>query len=227
MLKLYVFLFSLSIVSVSFISVPSTISVERIKAEGSLYSKLGLDKLQLSPKAFSYALEGVNRLKEHGAIQNDSIISIIDFTLPSYKKRLFIINLNSGELLFNTFVSHGRNSGTAMPTRFSNRLNSLQSSLGFYVTANTYMGEHGYSLRLQGIEKNINDNAFNRGIVMHSAAYVDEGLIKTQGYIGRSWGCPAVPIALHKQIIEVIKNGSCLFIYSSNKYYISHSKMIG
>ena len=224
----YLFLF-LAILSISFISAPSVPAVPVVEKTnaGSLYNKLGLDKLQLSPKAFFYALQGIARLKAQGMLENDSIISIADFSLPSCKKRLFILNLNSGELLFNTFVSHGRNSGTMMATRFSNKLNSLQSSLGFYITADTYLGEHGYSLRLQGIERNINDNAYNRGIVMHSAAYVDESLIRSQGYIGRSWGCPAVPIALHKQIIETIKNGSCLFIYSGNRYYTSHSKMIG
>lgn len=229
-IKLYIFLFFLSIASVSFKGVP-TVPIKRsaplYREATTLYSELELDKLQLSLKAFSHALEGMDRLKAQGILPNDSIISIVDFTLPSNKKRLFIINLNSGQLLFNTFVAHGRNSGVAMPTRFSNKLNSLQSSLGFYITSDTYEGQHGYSLRLQGIERGINDNAYNRGIVMHSAAYVDESLIQSQGYIGRSWGCPAVPVNLHKQIIETIRNGSCLFIYSNNKYYTTHSKLLG
>ncbi|HJU45949.1 MAG TPA: murein L,D-transpeptidase catalytic domain family protein [Chitinophagaceae bacterium] len=234
-IKFYIFLL-LPVLFLGFIGIPGNSSASTDKEKSgtitansvtALYNKLELDKLQLSPKAFSRALDGAARLKAKGALQNDSIISIIDFTLPSYKKRLFIINLNSGELLFNTFVSHGRNSGMAMATRFSNKLNSLQSSLGFYVTADTYNGQHGYSLRLQGMEKGINDNAYNRGIVMHSAGYVDESLIQSQGYIGRSWGCPAVPVSLHKEIIETIRNGSCLFIYSSNKYYTSRSRMVG
>lgn len=230
-ISLYIFIFILSIVSFGFTDIPSTGLAPRAKkssaAASSLYKKLELDKLRLSPKAFYYALEGAARLKVQGTLQNDSIISIIDFSLPSSQKRLFIINLNSGELLFNTFVSHGRNSGISIPTRFSNKLNSLQSSLGFYVTSETYEGQHGYSLRLLGMEKGINDNAFSRGIVMHSADYVDESLIQSQGYIGRSWGCPAVPVNLHKQIIETIKDGSCIFIYSKDRYYNAHSKMLG
>lgn len=231
-MKMYLFLFILSIASLSFnTTTPSFSSMKRNDAVtnsfSALYNKLELNKLQLSPKAFYYAMEGAARLKAEGKLLNDSIITIVDFTLPSYKKRLFIINLHSSELLFNTLVSHGRNSGVAMATRFSNKLNSLQSSLGFYVTVGTYEGEHGYSLRLQGIERGINDNAYNRGIVMHSADYVNESFIRSQGYIGRSWGCPAVPVALHKQIIETIKDGSCLFIYSNNKYYTSHSKLLG
>lgn len=232
-IKVYLFLF-FSVVLFSFIGVrpiaspnPKSRAIVATSVGSDLYNKLGLNKLQLSSKAFSCALEGAARLKAQGLLQNDSILTIIDFTQPSYKKRLFIINLSSGELLFNTFVSHGRNSGVVMPTRFSNKLNSLQSSLGFYVTADTYNGEHGYSLRLQGMERGINDNAFNRGIVMHCADYVNEALIKSQGYIGRSWGCPAVPVALHKKIIETIKDGSCLFIYGANKYYKTHSRLLG
>jgi hypothetical protein len=128
--------------------------------------------------------------------------------------------------LFNTFVSHGRNSGTDMATEFSNDPNSFKSSLGFYVTGDTYKGEHGYSLRLDGKEKGINDNAQERSIVMHAADYVNEAVVKAKGYLGRSLGCPAVPPALHKAIINTIKDGTCLFLYSPDQYYITHSRII-
>ena len=192
-----------------------------------LYSSLKLDSLQLSPEAFSYGLQGYRELMEKGEIKNDHIISIVDFSLPSSKKRLFVIDLENGKLLFNTFVSHGRNSGTDMATRFSNDPNSFESSLGFFVTGDTYKGEHGYSLRLNGKEEGINDKAYARSIVMHAADYVNESVIKIKGYLGRSLGCPAVPPALHKAIINTIKDGSCLFLYSPNSNYISHSKIIG
>jgi hypothetical protein len=192
-----------------------------------LYSSLKLDSLQLSPEAFNYGLQGYRELMEKGEIKNDHILSIVDFSLPSSKKRLFVIDLDKGKLLFNTFVSHGRNSGTDMATRFSNDLNSFRSSPGFYVTGDTYKGEHGYSLRLDGKEEGINDNAFARSIVMHAADYVNESVIKMKGYLGRSLGCPAVPPSLHKAIINTIKNGSCLFLYSPDSAYISHSKIIG
>ena len=191
-----------------------------------LYSSLKLDSLQLSMEAFNYGLQGYRELMEKGEIKNDHIISIVDFSLPSTKKRLFVIDLDKGKLLFNTFVSHGRNSGTDMATRFSNDLNSFQSSLGFFVTGDTYKGEHGYSLRLDGKEEGINDQAYARSIVMHAADYVNEKVIKMKGYLGRSLGCPAVPPSLHKAIINTIKDGSCLFLYSPDKNYITRSKML-
>ncbi len=120
----------------------------------------------------------------------------------------------------------GRNSGKDFASQFSNVGESYQSSLGFYVTKDTYNGTHGFSLRLEGEEKGFNDNALNRAIVMHSAWYVDEKIARSQGYIGRSQGCPAIPEALNKPIIETIKNGSCLFLYSANKNYLSHSKFV-
>jgi len=191
-----------------------------------LYNSLQLEKLGLSRKAYDYAMQGMNQLKACGKLKNNQILSIIDFSLSSCKKRLFILDVASGKLLFQTIVSHGRNSGKEMATAFSNSAESFQSSLGFYVTGDTYTGEHGLSLRLLGEEKGINDNALARGIVMHCAAYVNEALVKSQGYIGRSLGCPALPEGLHKTIIDKIKNGTCLFVYSPDKYYFSHSKII-
>ncbi|WP_205513489.1 murein L,D-transpeptidase catalytic domain family protein [Longitalea arenae] len=191
-----------------------------------LYQQMSLDSLGLSQEAFDYGVQGFSDLVAAGAVKNSNILTIVDFSLPSSKKRLFIIDVATGKLLFNTFVSHGRNSGKDMATEFSNELNSFKSSLGFYVTGNTYSGEHGYSLRLQGQEAGINDNAYNRSIVMHAANYVNEKVIKVKGFIGRSLGCPAVPPSLHKAIINTIKDGTCLFMYSPDKFYISHSKMI-
>jgi hypothetical protein len=191
-----------------------------------LYTTLNLQSLGLSQSAFNYAIVGYNQLLNTGKIKNDDVLSIIDFSLPSSKKRLFVIDLKQAVVLFNTYVSHGKNSGKDNATIFSNKDNSFKSSLGFYVTANTYNGKHGLSLRLEGEEKGINDNAMNRGIVMHAANYVSENFINAQGYLGRSEGCPAIPAGLHKPIIEKIKDGSCLFIYSVDKYYTSHSRLI-
>ena len=139
---------------------------------------------------------------------------------------MFIIDLQNVKLLFKTYVAHGANSGKEFASKFSNKLSSNKSSLGFYETLNTYEGGNGYSLRLQGMEQGINDNANKRAIVLHGAGYVDERLIHSQGYIGRSWGCPAVPQALHRSIIDKIKNGSCLFIFSPNSKYLTSSKII-
>ncbi len=191
-----------------------------------MYDTLELEALGLSREAFEKAMQGYHYLLASGKIINQDIISIIDFSLPSDKKRLFVIDLKEGELVYNTFVAHGKRSGTKLATQFSNKKESNKSSLGFYVTGETYNGHHGYSLRLEGEEKGINDNALNRGIVMHSASYVDEKIIEGQGYIGRSLGCPAIPSNVYKQVIGTIRNGTCLFIYSPDKYYASHSKII-
>lgn len=192
----------------------------------SLYDSLKLSSLGLAQQVFDYAMKGYNYMKEAGKIENDHIISIIDFSKPSNQKRLFIIDIDKCKILFNTYVAHGVKSGTAIANMFSNEPESNKSSLGFYETAETYIGKHGYSMHLKGVEKGINDNAYKRDIVMHAADYVNESLIKSQGYIGRSFGCPAVLPALSKPIIDKIKNGTCLFIYSPDKNYLSHSKII-
>jgi hypothetical protein len=192
----------------------------------SLYDSLQLESKGLTRQVFDYALKGFYFMREMGMLENKEIISIIDFSKPSSEKRLFIIDLQNVKLLFKTYVAHGANSGKAFAKIFSNAVSSNKSSLGFYETLNTYEGGNGYSLRLQGMEQGINDNANKRAIVLHGAGYVDERLIHSQGYIGRSWGCPAVPQALHRPIIDKIKNGSCLFIFSPNSKYLKSSKII-
>lgn len=192
----------------------------------SMYDSLRLGSLGLGRQVFDYAMKGFNFMKEMGTLKNDHIISIVDFSKPSSQKRLFIIDLKNYKVLFNTYVAHGMQSGKEFANQFSNTPQSNKSSPGFYETLDTYMGGNGYSLRLQGIEHGINDNANRRAIVLHGAPYVDERLIHTQGYIGRSWGCPAVPARLSKPIIDNIKNGTCLFIYSPQKNYIARSKIL-
>jgi hypothetical protein len=197
--------------------------INAIEAE---YDSLHLEKMGLSKTAFSYAMKGFNYLVEKGSLAKDNIISIVDFSKPSSQKRLFVIDLNNLRVLYNTYVAHGVNSGKEFANQFSNTPESNKSSLGFYETKNTYLGGNGYSLRLAGLERGINDNAEKRDIVIHGAGYVDEALIRSQGYIGRSWGCPALPEKLHKPIIDKIKNGSCLFIYSTDNSYLKKSKII-
>jgi hypothetical protein len=202
------------------------LSTKKVKMAALLYDKLNLDSLGLSQEAYMLGLKGFERLKIDGKLQNDNIVSIIDFSKPSSSKRLFVIDIASGILLFNTYVAHGQNSGSAMAEKFSNKVSSLQSSLGFYETSSTYIGKHGYSLKLEGLEKGINDKVMERAIVMHGASYVSEGMIKIKGYLGRSWGCPAVPEKYSKPIIDKIKNGSCIFIYANNSKYLQQSKIL-
>lgn len=206
--------------------VPYFIYTEEINAVAKLYDSLQLYNVGLSENAFQYAIEGYAKLKEKGKIVNSNVLSIVDFTRPSSEKRLFVLDVKNYKILFNTYVAHGQGSGQAMATNFSNVPESLQSSLGFYKTATTYFGKNGFSLKLNGLEKGINDKAEQRSIVMHGAPYVSEDFINSQGYIGRSWGCPAVPEKLNKPIIEKIKNGSCLFIYSANRNYLNSSKIL-
>jgi hypothetical protein len=191
-----------------------------------VYDSLRLGSLGLARQAYDYAMKGFNVMRSVGEVANDNIISIIDFSKPSSEKRLFVIDIANCKLLFNTYVAHGMHSGREFASQFSNKPESNKSSLGFYETQGTYIGGNGYSLKLQGLEKGINDNANKRAIVIHGADYVDESFIRSQGFIGRSWGCPALPERLHKAIIDVIKNGTCLFIFSPDNNYLSHSKIL-
>ncbi len=195
-------------------------------AKSYVFDSLHLNTFGLTRQAFDYALQGFNILRSQGKLNNDSIISIVDFSLASSKKRLFVIDLKNLKMLFNTYVAHGRNSGSEYATQFSNDPKSFESSLGFYVTQDTYKGTHGFSLRLEGEEKGINDNAYSRAIVMHCACYVNEKYIQHKGYIGRSLGCPALPQKIYKPIIQKIKGGSCLFMYSPDTDYLSQSTLL-
>jgi hypothetical protein len=186
-----------------------------------LYDSLQLEQKGLSRQAYELALAGYNKLSAAGKIKNNKL-SIVDFSQPSNKNRLYIIDLDKKKLLFNTLVAHGKNSGEAMAKKFSNTNESLQSSLGFYVTAEKYQGKHGLSMRLDGMEKT-NSNARQRAVVMHGAEYVNTALAQSRGFIGRSWGCPAVNPELNEPIINAIGNGSCLFIYSPQEEYMKQS----
>ena len=191
-----------------------------------IYDSLKLASIGLTKQVFDCAMRGFEYLKEKGKITNHNIISIADLSKSSCKKRLFIIDLKNYKVLFNTYVAHGMNSGQEFARQFSNTPESNKTSLGFYETSNTYSGKNGYSLHLIGLEKGINDNAYNRDIVMHGAGYVSENLIHAQGYLGRSQGCPAVPEKQHQKIIDKIKNGTCLFIFGEDRNYFRRSALM-
>lgn len=192
----------------------------------SVYDSLHLGMMGLSRKAYEYAQKGFEKLMSQHKISNTSIIAIADFSQPSSNNRLYIFDIKNYKLLFNTLVAHGRNSGKEIASVFSNKPSSLKSSPGFYITGDTYFGSNGYSLKLQGMEKGINDNALKRAIVLHGADYVDSSYIGEQGYIGRSLGCPAVPREQAEDIINTIKEGTCFFVYAPNSQYISHSALL-
>lgn len=199
-------------------------SLQFLPAMKSVYDSLHLSLAGLSRQAYEFAKKGLNKLMEEGKLFNDSIISIIDFSQPSNKKRLFVLDLKNYKVLFNTLVAHGRNTGREWASYFSNQGSSYMSSPGFYITRETYEGKNGYSLKLEGIESGINDNAYERGIVIHGAEYVSQDFVNSQGYIGRSQGCPAVPVQASRPIINTIKDGTCLFIYHPS--YINRSPVL-
>lgn len=195
------------------------------KAE-KIYSNLHSNNLAL-PKmeSFEKALQGFYALKAKGIVKKD-ILTIVDFTLSSNKKRMWIIDMTTNTVLYNSLVAHGRNTGEEFAEDFSNAGSSFKSSLGFYATGEVYQGKHGMSLRLDGLEKGINDNARNRAVVVHGADYVAEDFIKAHGRLGRSQGCPALPVGITKEVINVIKDKSCLFIYHPSTNYKTATKLI-
>lgn len=192
-----------------------------------VYTALNLASLQLSKDIFSLAIKGLKKLEAEGKLHNPNIITIADYSQSSSKKRLYVIDLKSGKLLFNTYVAHGRNTGEEFAKSFSNEEGSLKSSLGFYITEHPIVGSHtGYALMINGVEKGINDNAAKRAIIIHSADYATETFIKKHGRLGRSFGCPVLPPDMNKPIIESIKGGTCLFIYHPDNQYISGSTLL-
>lgn len=169
---------------------------------------------------FHRAMTGYYRLKENKMLSDKELITIIDFRKASSQRRLWVIDLFARRVKFHSLVAHGRNSGELYATHFSNRINSYQSSLGFYVTGKTYHGKHGLSLKLHGVEEGINDQAEARAIVMHGADYASESFIARAGRLGRSLGCPAIPVEIHESLIRAVAEGTCLFIYYPDKRYL-------
>lgn len=180
----------------------------------------------LSQDVFNLAMKGFEKMNSLGKLNSDSLLTIIDFTKSSKEKRMFVVDLKSMNVVFNTVVAHGKNSGKEYAKNFSNKLNSHQSSLGFYVTGNTYKGSNGYSLKLDGVEQGFNDRAMDRAIVIHGAPYVNERTIRIKGYLGRSHGCPALPQQLSKHVINSIKQGNLVFVYYPDQKYLKESEIL-
>ncbi len=176
---------------------------------------------RVSFPAFEQALSGYEKITHRR-----NIITLIDFSKPSTEERLFVLDMDRRCLLYSSVVSHGRNSGANYAVSFSNETGSYKSSLGFYVTENTYTGKNGYSLILDGLEKGINDRAKERAIVMHGAPYSNPSVIAGSGRLGRSQGCPALPQAISAQIIDAIKGGSVLYIYADDPEYTQKSTFL-
>lgn len=177
---------------------------------------------QLDKKVLKLALAAYNKASARGTVKKP-VLTVIDYSLPSSKQRMWIFDLSKERLLYNTYVAHGMNSGMNTPSHFSNKNMSKETSLGTYVTRDSYIGSKGLSLNLQGLERGFNDNAYNRRVVIHGAWYVEPDFIKKTGRAGRSWGCPSIAKTMAKPVINTIKNGSVVFAYYPDKYYLSHS----
>lgn len=186
-----------------------------------LYRSLQLEG-RVAYSVFEYMLAGYRQLGTSGP----PIVTLIDFSKPSTRERLFVFDLKEKKILFSSVVSHGKNSGDVYATSFSNRNGSHKSSLGFYRTGSTYRGRNGYSLFLDGLETGFNDRARERAIVIHGAAYSNPSVAASAGRLGRSFGCPALPQALSRPIIDTIKNGTLLFIYADDPDYLAHSPVL-
>jgi len=186
-----------------------------------------LHEPSLNQDAFHVAMLGFRSLCSKGLVFKDSLITIIDYSLPSSDNRFFVINLNQSKVVYKSLVSHGRNSGELYASRFSNKPQSHQSALGFYITGDPYYGAQGYSMKLAGIDTGYNDHARIRSIVIHGADYVTHQYVIRYGRLGRSFGCPALPPAVNTEIIDCIKEGSVLFTYYPNQAYLNNSPVLG
>ncbi len=232
-LSLFVFLFSIQNVEISYSAFnpdPAAIAEKArltyLNNVEKLYEECNLLEYNLSLDVFAKAYTGYNNLAKIGKLKQNELLTIIDFSKVSTQKRLYVINLKEKKILFHSLVAHGKNSGENKAEYFSNLEGSLMSSLGFFVTAETYFGDHDYSLKLDGTESFFNSNARKRAIVIHSADYVSDTFIAKEGRLGRSHGCPALPNDISKPIIDLIAGGSCLFIYSQNLQYLNRSTLL-
>lgn len=188
-------------------------------ADPSIVSFNEFARLQgITPEALRLGLEAYQCAKEHGEIHNP-ILTIVDYSKPSTQKRMWIINPEQGRVLYKLYVTHGKNSGNLYATRFSNKVNSLESSLGVFVTENTYDGDYGYSLVLHGLEKGLNDNAEKRHIIVHQAWYATGKIVQRYDTLGRSAGCLAIDPGVANGVINTIKDGSLVFSYAPSEQH--------
>ncbi|HEX8333756.1 MAG TPA: murein L,D-transpeptidase catalytic domain family protein [Segetibacter sp.] len=211
---------------------PSLISNSSIQSPAfkrlcdSIYDKVGLLPFGLERAVFYKAYKGYQYLLTKNKLRKSNLLTICDYSQSSTSERLYVIDLKAGKLLYNTFVAHGKYSGEEFATSFSNMESSNKSSLGFMVTAETYVGRAGLSMRFDGVERGINDQVRSRDIVLHGSTFVSRSLMGTGSSISKSLGCPAVPFGIHKKIIETIKGGSCFYVNHSDMWYSRTSQVL-
>ena len=181
----------------------------------------------IETEVFKMALDAASCAVRTGAVSAPETLTVIDYSKPSSERRLWVFDLKAKELVYEELVAHGQGSGANMATQFSNEDESHQTSLGLFVTRDTYVGKNGYSLRLDGLDRGVNDRARDRAIVMHGAPYVSEQFVKANGRLGRSWGCPAISAVVAKQMIDRVKGGGLVFAYYPDAKLLKTSKYLG
>ena len=173
------------------------------------------------------ALAAYNEAAQDGTLARPDLLTVIDYTRPSTERRLWVLDLARGRVLFHELVAHGKNSGENLARFFSNAHGSLKTSLGLFVTETPYVGRNGYSLRLRGLDRGVNDNALDRAIVMHGASYVSAAIAAKLGRLGRSWGCPALAPEVAQRVIDVIRDGTPVFAYYPDREWLARSPFLG
>lgn len=207
------------------------LAVQPVLARTDADSGLNLDREMavragVSAPVLELAMNAVSCGVASGDFAAPPTLTLIDYSLPSARPRLWVFDLRSGQLLFKELVAHGRDSGDGMATRFSDMMGSRQSSLGLFRTADAYVGHNGYSLRLDGLEPGFNSQARARAIVMHGAKYVDPEVASKSGHVGRSWGCPALREAVARQLIDTVRGGGVIFSYYPDPAWLTTSKFL-
>jgi len=180
----------------------------------------------LKAEVLRMALRATSCAAEQGLVKRKNLLTVIDYSLPSSQPRLFVFDLAAKKILFRELVAHGRNSGDNRASFFSNSPGSLATSLGLFVTDDTYVGSNGYSLRLKGLEEGVNDMAWERAIVMHGASYVSRAAVRALGRLGRSWGCPAVRKEVARKMIDTLRGGSPIFAYYPDQTWLDQSTFV-
>lgn len=204
----------------------ASVPISQTKVKGfdvdSEFEHLSKRAPSINPKVLKLALTAYSTAKHDGKLKKP-YMTVIDYSMPSSKKRMWVFDMSHDKLVYNILVAHGKNTGNLYAKHFSNRPSSKESSLGTYVTDNAYIGSKGYALNLKGLEKGFNDNAYSRRIVIHGAWYANKSFVNKYGRVGRSWGCPAVPKKLAKPLISKIKGGSLVFAYYPDKKWLTKS----
>lgn len=180
----------------------------------------------IAPDVLAMAVSALSCAVNHGDIERPKTLTVIDYSLPSTEPRLWVYDVATGRLLFKEIVAHGRNTGENLATHFSDTPDSRQTSIGLFVTGETYVGSNGYSLRMDGLEPGFNGRARERAIVMHGAPYVDAALAAKQGRIGRSWGCPALREAVARDVIDTVRGGGVVFSYYPDEAWLETSRFL-